>query len=52
MLWAFDPVKYCSAAPRLSGGDESQVGLIAVTKRTLDFVSPPPEHALDQGIRR
>ena len=29
MLCAFEPVKYCSAAPRCSGGDDAQVGLEA-----------------------
>ena len=44
------PVKYCSAAPRLSERNQPQVGLKPPRRRTLDFVSPRAEHALDEAV--
>ena len=53
MLWAFDPVKYCIAAPRLSGGDQPQIGLKAAVEQHARLRVAAPEHALDQrGSRR
>ena len=40
MLCAFEPVKYCSAAPRLSGGTSRRSAWKPPESRTLDLVSP------------
>ena len=40
MLWAFEPVKYCRAAPRLSAATSRRSAWKPPARRTLDFVSP------------
>ena len=50
MLWAFEPVKYCSAAPRLSRGTSRRSAWKPPQISTLDLVSPCAEHALDQLV--
>ena len=42
MLWAFDPVKYWSAAPRDSGATRRRSACIWLVSRMLAFVSPRP----------
>ncbi len=42
MLWAFEPVKYCSAAPQLAGGTTRRSAFKPPRNRTLAFVSPRP----------
>ena len=40
MLWAFDPVKYCAAAPALSVATTRKSTCIPPRSKTLDFVGP------------
>ena len=49
MLWAFDPVKYCSAAPRLSGGTSRRSAWKPPRSSTLDLVSPRPSTRSTSG---
>ena len=46
MLCAFEPVKYCSAAPRDSGGDQPQVGLICLPQQHARLGVAEAEDAL------
>ncbi len=50
MLCAFDPVKYCSAAPRLSVATSRRSAWKPPRIRTLDFDVAVGQHALDLWI--
>ena len=50
MLWAFDPVKYCIAAPRLSARHEPQVGLDAAAEQHARLGVAAAEHPLDEPV--
>ena len=50
MLCAFEPVKYCIAAPRLSGSHEAQVGLVAAAQPHARLGVALAEHALDARV--
>ena len=50
MLCAFEPVKYCSAAPRLRRRPAAGRPGSRPASSTLDLVSPCAEHALDQAV--
>ena len=50
MLCAFEPVKYCMAAPRLSAGDEAEVGLKPARDQDARLRLALPEHALDEPV--
>ena len=48
MLCAFDPVKYCSAAPRCSGGHDPQIRLEAAANQDARLGAAIGQHALDE----
>ena len=50
MLCAFEPVKYCCAAPRLSRGNEPEVGLEPAPEQHARLRFAAGEHALDQAV--
>ena len=50
MLWAFDPVKYCSAAPALVAGNQPQVGLESAPQHDARLGVAVREHPLDLPV--
>ncbi len=49
MLCAFEPVKYCMAAPRLSAATSRRSACKPPSSSTLDFVSPCPSTRATRG---
>src|SRR4029078_11905690 len=49
MLWAFEPVKYCRAAPLDPGSTRRRSACRPVPSSTLDFVSPRPKTRVTSG---
>ena len=52
MLWAFEPVKYCIAAPRLSARDDPQVRLKTTEQKHARLRLTPREDPLHQAVVR
>ena len=50
MLWAFEPVKYCSAAPRLSRAHQPQIGLEAAAQQHARLRLAVREDPLDRAV--
>ncbi len=50
MLWLLEPVKYCSAAPALAGGNQPQIRLKAAPKQDARLGFAVGQHALDHPV--
>ena len=51
MLWLFEPVKYCSAAPREAGSTSRRSAWMPLNSSTLALVSPRPSTRTTLGLR-